>query len=693
MSTRHLDKNFKPTLDALSALASLPIKEIVANKSSLYLRIRKNIDRIEIEDSSQNKKSTNATSFTILPMLVPHQRGILQKMTDGLKKTIGLLPSSDVDDLKDLRDLYQTVLNRVKILNRQSKKHLKIKKIYASNFKRSLSNLEILYRSHLKERSITSMSYRNDILEAYAVALQAKKLIKSKLGFHVKRLKASSITLDRSILDRSILDRSILDRVDPFPKKLKSSHIPLFKMQDLKKVIPLMERKFFHAGKKAPTLEDLRNDLDLQKYLVIEEVPFGDILQWMYRDSCFSFLLNNSLILWLITKGTGYFYRKEMKEGKDRTKTILSFFKDLNIDVAQEVDGKLYSYRELFEKDLREEESRDKAFQRSLNAKGRHLLLKKAKHLKKSSTVISNSFCRLRALALTPQKAKEGFSITAKILNHKDPSRFTFQNMFGFENDVELSFEKAKNVRIPKDDEDAKFLYSRCLANFVERKIRRDRKAALILHRLAPPDIHHYVEPLGGKVLSLGQACKALLGQRPPLQERKQLILLKKYFKTKRIKTGFIKIDGTRMSVSTIATKYQSPLTQNHRKIMVVKHKDTIAIHEFVGATSVNNVQIEANPKSYVLGDERGAMGFGDDILEEEDSIQLCKGKKEKKHLGEAIGRFSMKGSTVVSLYFNLKLSSEIKKANKWLKYQDSEGVIRRIEIKAQMGDPLGHIQ
>lgn len=154
------------------------------------------------------------------------------------------------------------------------------------------------------------------------------------------------------------------------------------------------------------------------------------------------------------------------------------------------------------------------------------------------------------------------------------------------------------------------------------------------------------------------------------------------------------------MSVSTLATRHQSPLSQNDRKIIMVEHFDnTISIHIFIGAVGVNNVSIYAPNSELNQGTPVGAMGFGDDAegrnhwhttSTTKDSIRL-RADQKPLILGRNLGGFTKNGSTVVSLYIGFHPSKRMNAA-KLLKYTDSQGIERQIEIQAQMGNVIGEI-
>ena len=616
-------------------------------------------------------------AFAVSTATLPSSTRFFEKLYQIFLKATGRLPKRDVENLKDLPELYKAVLKM------DIKPHERSR--VAKLVERSFDNLKKIYEVYREDRSIQAMALKNDILEAVAVAVK-KNGLNSKLGLSITRVAA--------------------DAIKPFSGRVRNHHIPLFRMQDLPRVIVLMKEKF--PGY-IPSLQEIHADEQLRKYLIIERVAMGSIVHWMYKNTRMGKLLNNSVFSYLITQISGYLHKRVLKPGKRRTQTILKFFKRLDIRLETDLNGKLYSYREMFKKSLREETSCDGAFQRALNRRSLKLLMKPARQtariLQKQSEnftapVISNSYCRLRMLDIFPRSVRRGFTITGKTLNINSSGVCTLQNMLGNENAVDTSFTSSKPAVELQSRRHAEYLYRCCLTNAIDRQ-----KMSMIIQRLAPADVHHFVETVGGRVLSHQQACAKLLqmleGENQP-QEKEQLQKLYAYFERYPSDEAVVKVRGTRMSVSTLATRYQSPLSQNDRKIMLIEHPGgSISIHIFIGAVGVNNVSISARSGKLENGDPIGAMGFGDDsqrrnqwdtMATNKESIRLRCNSQESLAQGARRGRFSKEGSTVVSLYTHFRPLPTLALAKETLRYKDFQGVVRDIEIQAQMGNIIGKI-
>ncbi len=573
----------------------------------------------------------------------------------------------DIDDFKDLEKFYNHILQQ---------KNIEESQYFILRY--SLENLHGLYDKYRQDHSVEAMAYKNDILEAIAVALKPEGL-NDKFGLDIQRVPAVII---------------------PFTSTLLESQIPLFKMKDLFRVIQLMKE---HFPQGAPTLKEVQEIPELSKYLVIEQVPLAKFVHWIYEHYHLGTPFNNKVVNSTITKLAGFSTTKILKPGSKRTKEILGFFRNLGINPGTEVNGKLYSYTEMFEKSLRDEASADGAFQRSLNERGRQILIQAATEAKELNPVISNSFCRLRIIKFEAGSTATPITIEGKTLSDNNTSSFTLQNMFGIFNGLSSYFTNLTNKVLWKDYS-AEHLYRTCLVQAVHRK-----EVTMIVQRLAPDDIHHYVEPVGGRVLSRSQACTKLLqlleqeGGSPQVEKEKEKETLNKlveYFNAHHPQKSVVKVKGTKMSVGTNATKHElSPLSQNERKIIMVEHKDgSIAIHTFIGAISVNNVQVNVKPGQIKLGDKVGAMGFGDDgegwraPATADRSIKLNSETQQLNAQGEEMGHFDKEGSTVVSLYFNFKPTRLLERAAKRLKYIDARGVERNFEIQTQMGQQIGNL-
>ncbi|KPK33560.1 MAG: hypothetical protein AMS24_00780 [Chlamydiae bacterium SM23_39] len=610
----------------------------------------------------------------------------------------------DVDALKDLKNLYKRVLNSENPLTDPQKKVIR----------KSFDTLKNIFNSYKNDKSIEAFILRNDILEAFAVALK-KDGLNDKFHLNIERIKA-------------------IEEVEPFNKKeVKSYHKPYIRMEDIEKYTKLIKQKF---PNKIPTLKEILQDEDLKKYIIIEKIKMAQIMETIYKSKSKITQKTNELFSRSLTKYFGRNCNKELKPGKKRTKELLKFFKKLNISLVTNIDGELYSYSEIFKNKFRDEISKDAAFQRKLNDNTKTLLMKKIKN-NEVIKVISAAFCRLRFLIIKKGEVNKCFSIEGKKLGDNSKEDFSIQNMFGNENDVEIAFNSNEDILKP-NEQNALYLYLRSLTNYVN-----NHDATLVVQRLSPEDVHHYVEPVGGTVLCFEDVCEILKTSKTTNQvEKDQLSKLIKYFKQLReeenISYTLVKIHGTHKSVNSVATQHQSPLSQNDRKIQVVQLKDgSIAIHIFIGAINVNNVAVTRESGDSDLGAEVGAMGFGDDkdktsngvkrqsqknwhnfyhpknhtsllkslisddslnniisSFSENDDSKMTNQKHSKSITrGDAAGIFPKEGSTVVSMYFNFKKTDLLEEAAPYLKYIAADGQTERsLEIKTNMFDEIGEI-
>lgn len=658
----------------------------------------------DLDKPSKVRILNNGGTFNVMVDLSPG----VKKTTEKIKRMILKNEEREsLDDLKETQKLFRTVKARCQAL----KGNEEILQHYQKAVSHAYEGLKKLYEMYRSDSSSKAMIYRNDILEAVSVAFEVNGL-------------------NEILLTDNKIERIAADRLKPLGEQLKAYHIPLFRSEDLDKVASLMKQKFPDPTK-PPTLKEIQKDPDLKTYLVKEDVAMGRMVEGMYKHRKIGKFLNNRVISWALTSFMGWHYKRQMQEGTKRTEAVLKFFQKMHISLSTEHRGSLYSYREMFGRNIREEKSLDEAFQRPLTPEATAMLMEEANKEKEriiseigpqGSLVISNSYSRVRVKEIAKGNAKTMMAITGKSLSESPANikaakneisyagkfEFSIQNMLGNENDVETSF--TKDTIVGKDKlhtiNEAEYLYRCCLTNAINRE-----DTMMVVQRLAPADIHHYAESVGGQVLNIKESCQELwnlLSTTENEAEKKQLEILIKKFEEEGedyLQKGTVEVKGTRMSVSTLATKYQSPLSQNDRKIMMVKHVDgSIAIHTFIGAVGVNNVKVTAGAGNYEIGSDYGSMGFGDEekmkrkawigMATAKDSIRIRQRTGQKVEMGKEIGEFSKEGSTVVSLYFkkNFIPTERIKTAIHALHYQEKTGMMEReIEIQSKLGDIVGH--
>jgi hypothetical protein len=109
---------------------------------------------------------------------------------------------------------------------------------------------------------------------------------------------------------------------------------------------------------------------------------------------------------------------------------------------------------------------------------------------------------------------------------------------------------------------------------------------------------------------------------------------------------------------------------------MIMKHDgtETYSVHVFIGATGVDQVNVDKSIDGYTQGDRAGDMAFG---------LEKRKGKLAS---GQFVGRFPVNGSTVQSFYF----TKDFEKVDSLVKFEGSFGRKEDIpEVKTKMGDVL----
>ena len=684
---RHFWENFTVATLPNQKPIEYPNKDTLSSLDELSERLKdfsnlKSTDFISIK--TVRTKNGEIVSFSSSAKWADLDRGdVFPKMLSLFRKISKLFWNpAHLDNLKELKAIYESFLEKVQWIPIDSPLRERYKKVVGPSFEK----VHELYERYRTDSSVQAMIYKNDLLEAISVAVKPGGL-NDVLGTNIERVKA--------------------DPIQPFQGKIKPYYIPLFRMEDLELVNQIMKRDYPDLNS-PPTLQQIQANTHLQPYLLFETSSLklqARLMRWLYKNRLRKKAFNNFYISNQITKVLGKKMRKAQPAGEKRTRNILKFFNNLGISLSTQRNGRLYSYREVFEKEFRDEISADAAFQRGLNSESLKMHMQEAHEMKERGfkPIISNSYNRLRFFEIPAGHVKTSYTIDGKSLNATVPHTFTLQNMLGHENDVDTSFSEKRGAINPKNRKEADSLYLQCLTNMVNQ-----HSAQLVIQRLAPDDIHRYVESVGGKVLNLEEASQkleTLLKQTANPQEREQLKLLQAYYQNHpQDNRGAIEIRGTQMSVSTLATQRQAPLSQNDRKPLLIEHEDgTISIHTYIGAIGVNNVKITARPGSLKIGNEIGSMGFGNDetgkrmqwqtMATKEDSIKLRDSSKEPLEIGANRGVFHRDGSTVVSLYFNMTPIAKLEEASKHLKYKDSEGNIRTIEILSHMGDVIGTLK
>ncbi len=606
-------------------------------------------------------KTPNSSSWRLAIQLLPNQTyciafhpvGRIQQFIEWL---FGIDVSRKLDDLKDLPTLYEHVLT-------QAPQEPRVRNAVNA----SLQNLSFLFHQLYARNTTTSLVHANDILEATAVALRPNGL-NATIHTRVQRVAAPPPTA--------------------FKQKIKAHFIPVFRLSDIEAVTALVRQKF---PNEIPTLAQLHKDSDLQKFLTIETVAMGSIMRWMYRHQKLGKLFDNPWIAHAVTRYLGWTMKNTLPPGPNRTAKIASFFRKMNIAISPVEQGMFYSYKEMFQNHFREESSIDAAFQRDFNESTRQRRIQ----TQDPADVICNSDCRLRVLDIPENAKNTRFSIDGKQLtSHLERHHgYTIQNLFGNENDIQTEINRSIS---PNSCTEADYLLRCCLTNAVHRT-----RNTLVVQRLAPSDIHHFVSPSQGKILSLRELALQLK-QTASGEESAQLDNLATYYQTHSSHSDLatLYIQGAcPTSVSTIATQNKPTFSQNDRKIMAMRHSTgAISIHIYIGAIGVNHVDLQVDARcDQNIGDNVGSMGFGHDarrsawpkMATSDDSISLHR-QAGPIATGADTGVFDATGSTVVSLYLGgLSLCENIQAAQN-LQYQDADGHTRQIEVIATMGSLLG---
>lgn len=687
---------------------SIKLMSTTANISESLQKLAA-LNTLEKENRVHIRVSQEKDQFQVV--ITSETKGLLHKLW---QKLADLFRPSHVDDFEGLRKIFSTLQADFQQLHDYGNAEEKSQFLaqYREITRQALEGLQHLYEAYRYDDSVEGRIYRNDILEALSIAYESNRGLNELLGLQIQRISA--------------------DPIKNVGKAIASSKIPLFRSADLEQVNEIWQRKFKDRTSTNPiTIEEIVKDPELGKLLVIEDVKLGRGMDFIFAHHKLGRVLNNRLVGWILTSIMER-ARQDLSPGPKRTAIIVDFFKNYHISLATAYKGELYSYSETHGHSVRDEKSKDEAFQRPISDFAREIFMKDAvaeeQKVKKEigptgAVVTSNSFCRLRIKLLGEGDAATKFQITGKLLSSDEKNEaaieeeesyagkylFSIKNMFGIEDGATTQFKEKKSdkgeghpIGTPKKAVYAEHFYRCLLTNLVNRN-----KMMMVVQRLAPGDIHHYIEPVGGRVLSLKDSCeklKVLMKNSASEAEKKQLEILIKNFSSDGAfaatgAKGISHIRGSQMSVSTLATKYQTPLSQNDRKIVMVEHADgSIAIHTFIGATVVNKVGVDAEVgEEYEKGQDRGKMGFGHEFLRKLWPTALKKNEEipvrpagAQTKLGEAAEKEELGGSTVVSLYFS-KDFKPIDAMRDAVTYKDKRGEEREIEVECAMGDVIGY--
>jgi len=597
--------------------------------------------------------------------VVPDKNGLfrVEEISRGfIKKTVALCNRYTLRinnprpsyQYRYLKKLFSSLLDRVKEINKEivqnpgKKDEFEILiDLYRSKIESAMGKISRTFEIHHLGNSIANMVWRDDLLGARSLCFDDEGFNR-QLGITVRRVKMR-----------------VFRQVAP---DFFSRSIALVKYSEIQEATELLKNPCDRS------VDDLQEKLGT--ILHKERTPMGFMIDMMYRHR----FLRWDIVNTLVTNYVGW------KKGRVvSTDKVLRGLRGLNIDLVTDIDGELYSYSEMFGKEFRQERTVDGAFQRSPTPKILRRLVAVAREKQeaiaretgaRAPVVISNSYSRLSLLRIRRGGVREKIAITGKVLasskenidaaeserGYKGRFFFTIREMFGF---VQAkSHVNSSAIIVPEsklDKKSSQLLLLEALSNIVD-----ENDVTMVIQRLAPSDIHHYVASADCEVLGRKEACeelkKKLQATETGTRRCEQLEQLISYFSSKPRAKATINIAGKRDSVSRRALfEHSEILAHNNRKIMIVKHEDdSIAIHTYIGATAVDNVSItaESGDKSE-LGDDQGSMGFGSEkkiaeewLLDQTDSIRLSAESGAKRTIGDKDGSFDISGSTVVSIYF-----------------------------------------
>lgn len=596
-----------------------------------------------------------------------------------------------VDDLKPLKKMFGDILLEV-----QTDEALK--QTYGALVHDAMQGMKRYFEQYRNDTSVEAMVKRNDILEGLSLAFIENGFNKTVFDsvFGAPPLLRADMSIHSTADTPALLPLvGRIERIAASPiaaaKKVKEHSVLYVCYQDLEKALDA-----FNKSDTVPSEKELQSVLG--NLLKDEEVPHGKAIDFLYKHHFDSHALN--LLITHVAK-----FRFGTKMIADFEK-IVRYFKALNIEIESALDGKLYSYSEIFTDDLRDPKSYSSAFTRDVNSMARKRYLQKALDVQEEikritggacPVVISNSFNRMRLHLLREGQAEKTLEITGKLLTDAPEAvevvmqegdktagsavkfPFTVKEMLGVQRSMPLVPDDIVHKQ-NLNEKSASHAMLKAMTSLVDKE-----RMLLVIQRLAPQDIHHFYASTKSRILDRKECCEKLktalaekVGTDADPKEILQLEELIAYFagNARIAEKATVNITGT---LSTISPKglFHRPeiLAQNDRKIMMVEHDDgSLAIHVFIGAAGVDQIDVSAKVQKNAeeLGFDYGSMSWGrqkqregwlgkrfmksEEKKKAADSIQIHqKAEKQRKFstlLGTEVGSFAVGGSTVVSLYF-----------------------------------------
>jgi len=556
------------------------------------------------------------------------------------------------------------------------------------------------------------------------------------------------------------------NKIDPNFKQKLQAFSPLIQFEDIDKVGKI-DQKFFADIKSETSLFKMLAENNI---LVEREAAHGAaVIKWAHKpDSWFRRFITSNPFMNFLTTMLGKRYNKifPASMSKDEiSRSIAQFSLDMGITpgeaVRSEIGGKRFmrGANYLFGKPHDQFKSHNLYFVRDLTETARSkYLVELAGHEKAleklagvrsgSRYVVSAADARLSVNTLEPGKLNEKIRIFGKILSDSsleaasksgDISGYsekrygmTIPELFGLEY-------QEKRLTKPWESMPIQDLKSKFDSNMV-RGAQIDLLGALykdmnsdpggvtmLKQRLAPADGHNFRFPVDGTPLSNLEAIEFLkersakAGRKTPAEEKKfreliEIFLLQEK-KLGRSSQSTIDIIGSHRSVSELGVR-QAPniISQNARKITILKHGNSFSVHAFIDASGVGKVYTDPESSKIVkTGMKQGNMQFGHDVYAtnenfvqqesnrfgrgdflESDSFSTRDGLRKLDpsggDVGSGWGRFSMRGSTVVSLYFtdDFEMTEPLSKYQKSMEQLRIAKKIPRVpEIRVQAGDVL----
>jgi phosphatidylserine decarboxylase len=453
---------------------------------------------------------------------------------------------------------------------------------------------------------------RNDLKNVYE-AIKKKFLEEQQKSTFSGRLRASDLLeaqvtgavygIDRIKGEELQKKATLIERALAFVKRLLSflwgKQILLARYQKLNAIIDEMQ------AKKELTRADIENLL--KKHLLeIEEVPSSKMIDLMYAHR----FAGREQLNRVVTALAGWKYGSS--KAISSVKKTLSFFKKFHIDPWLEIGNEMYSFSEIFGKQLRDKMTYQQAFIRSFVDRAKEIILasfyarrEKIRQVlrdESAQTICANAYSRVTVIPVARGEVGKPFRIRGKVLEvnpkniQKAKSEKSYAKRFLFTIQQMLGGNTKASLVAPRSSDQAK----RALLGRITDMVNQ-HDMYMVVQRLSPADPHIFYTTADGKVLSLKHCCDELGAEASQLRE-----LLPEDKVT-------IDISGRVSSVNTKALRKDSSiLAENDRKVMMVKHVDgSLAIHVFIGATSVNLVDVSASAGNFNAGSPVGSMKFG----------------------------------------------------------------------------------